>query len=224
MRVSTDENGNVVLDCESGEPFGPVEADLGTAQPGRHRQPARLGRADHGEPGAWERSRCGRSTTSPPTPTRSTSTRSPSRSSTASRSATAPPRPPESWEAGRKDTVIAYPERDHAREGALRPPRAVRLALPHPRARGQRDDAALPHRPLTPGAVRGEYRVKDRGLLDSSRCRRTLGGTRCGTRRRATWETRGRRNGRRLAVDPGFRCGVPSNIRRAACRQSGTTT
>ena len=31
--VSTDEDGNVVLDCASGEPFGPAEADLGTLNP-----------------------------------------------------------------------------------------------------------------------------------------------------------------------------------------------
>ena len=116
------------------------------AQPGRHRQPARLGRADHGEPGAWAPSRCGRSTTSPPTPTRSTSTRSPSRSSNRQPIGGGAQRPPESWEAGRKDTVIAYPDEITRVKALLRPPRAVRLALPHPRARGQRDDAALPHR------------------------------------------------------------------------------
>ena len=29
----TDEDGNIFLDCESEEPFGPVEADLGTSTP-----------------------------------------------------------------------------------------------------------------------------------------------------------------------------------------------
>jgi spore coat protein A, manganese oxidase len=52
--------------------------------------------------------------------------------------------PPEPWESAFKDTVIAYP--GHAGEGALQHARPVRLALPHRRARGQRDDAALPHR------------------------------------------------------------------------------
>jgi FtsP/CotA-like multicopper oxidase with cupredoxin domain len=39
------------------------------------------------------------------------------------------------------------PGRDHAHQGALRRRRQVRLALPHRRARGPRDDAALPDRP-----------------------------------------------------------------------------
>ncbi len=53
------------------------------------------------------------------------------------------PRPPEATEAGWKDTVIAYPGEVTTRQRHLRPPRPVRLALPHRRARGQRDDGAL---------------------------------------------------------------------------------
>ena len=33
VRVTTDRDGNVVLDCARGEPFAPVEADLGTLNP-----------------------------------------------------------------------------------------------------------------------------------------------------------------------------------------------
>jgi FtsP/CotA-like multicopper oxidase with cupredoxin domain len=50
----------------------------------------------------------------------------------------------EPWETGREDTVIAYPGREHPRQGDLRPARPVRLALPHRRTRGPRDDAPLP--------------------------------------------------------------------------------
>ena len=56
---------------------------------------------------------------------------------------------PEPWESGRKDTVIAYPGEITRVEGALRPRRPVRLALPHRRARGPRDDAPIPDRTLT---------------------------------------------------------------------------
>ena len=41
------------------------------------------------------------------------------------------------------------PGRGHPRAGQVRHAGPVRLALPHRRARGQRDDAALPHRPGT---------------------------------------------------------------------------
>ena len=62
--------------------------------------------------------------------------------------------PPEPWESGFKDTVIAYPAPGHAGTGAVRHARPVRLALPHRRARGQRDDAAVPHRPAAAGPAR----------------------------------------------------------------------
>src|SRR4029453_9761473 len=58
-----------------------------------------------------------------------------------------PPSPGElgAWPQGHRDRL---PRRNHAREGALRPRRPLRLALPHRRARGQRDDAALSDRTL----------------------------------------------------------------------------
>ena len=56
------------------------------------------------------------------------------------------PRPPEAWETGFKDTVIAYPGEVTRIKARFNTPGPVRLALPHRRARGQRDDAAVPHR------------------------------------------------------------------------------
>ena len=47
-------------------------------------------------------------------------------------------RPPEPAENGWKETVIAYPGEDDPDPACDRPPRPVRLALPHRRARGQR--------------------------------------------------------------------------------------
>jgi FtsP/CotA-like multicopper oxidase with cupredoxin domain len=47
------------------------------------------------------------------------------------------PRPPESWESGFKDTVIAYPGEVTRLRREVRERRPVRLALPHRRARGQ---------------------------------------------------------------------------------------
>ena len=56
------------------------------------------------------------------------------------------PRPPEAWESGFKDTVIAYPgEVTRVRAQFNRPGQYI-MALPHRRARGQRDDAAVPDR------------------------------------------------------------------------------
>ena len=52
--------------------------------------------------------------------------------------------PPEPWENGFKDTVDRLPQPGHPGKSAVRHTRPVRLALPHRRARGQRDDAALP--------------------------------------------------------------------------------
>ena len=47
---------------------------------------------------------------------------------------------------GFKDTVIAYPGQVTRIKAQFSHAGPVRLALPHRRARGQRDDAALPHR------------------------------------------------------------------------------
>ena len=56
------------------------------------------------------------------------------------------PQPPEPWETGFKDTVIAYPGQVTRVRAQFNKAGPVRLALPHRRARGQRDDAAVPHR------------------------------------------------------------------------------
>jgi spore coat protein A len=108
VRVTTDANGNVVLDCAHGEPFGPVEADLGT-----------LNQDGSGNPLGWDEP----------------ITENPAVGAIEvwelhNFTADAHPihihevtfevvgrqvigdsamRGPESWEAGRKDTVIAYP-------------------------------------------------------------------------------------------------------------------
>jgi hypothetical protein len=82
--------------------------------------------------------------TSPRTPTRSTFTRFSSKLSSA--------KPSTAKHARRNsgDGLQGYSDRlsggDHPGQGPLRPARAVRLALPHRRARGQRDDAAILHR------------------------------------------------------------------------------
>ena len=57
------------------------------------------------------------------------------------------PTPPESWETGVKDTVIAYPGQVTRVKAQFDDARPVRVALPHRRTRRQRDDAPLPHRP-----------------------------------------------------------------------------
>ena len=57
------------------------------------------------------------------------------------------PTPPESWESGVKDTVIAYPGQVTRVKARFDDARPVRVALPHRRTRRQRDDAPLPHRP-----------------------------------------------------------------------------
>ena len=72
-------NGIVVLDCAHGEPFGPVEADLGTLNPDGSGNPLGWDEPITENPAVGP-SKSGRSTTSPRTPTRSTSTRSRSRS------------------------------------------------------------------------------------------------------------------------------------------------
>ena len=108
--------------------------------------------------------RSGSSTTPPPTPTRCTSTRSPSRWSNrqdivvdeddetvAGRRRVDRRRRRSRGRPGFKDTVIAYPGQVTRIRARFDTPGPVRLALPHRRARGQRDDAALPHRP---GAAR----------------------------------------------------------------------
>jgi spore coat protein A len=107
VRVSTDSDGNVVLDCANGEPFGPAEADLGTLRPN-----------GTGEPLGWDE---------PITETPAvgaievweiynfTADAHPIHIHEITfevverQEIGGAPRPPESWEAGRKDTVIAFP-------------------------------------------------------------------------------------------------------------------
>ena len=55
-------------------------------------------------------------------------------------------RPPEAWETGFKDTVIAYPGEITRIKAMFDLPGRYRLALPHRGTRGQRDDAPLRRR------------------------------------------------------------------------------
>ena len=56
------------------------------------------------------------------------------------------------------------PGRDHPGQGAVRSSRPLRLALPHRRARGQRDDAAVLHRTKSPSAVGKGHPLNEEGL------------------------------------------------------------
>ena len=108
VRVTTDTAGNVVFDCVRGEPFGPVEADLGT-----------LNADGSGEPLGWdepitERPSVGAveiweihnfTADAHPIHIHEVTFEVVSRQVIGETSA----RPADSWEAGRKDTVIAYP-------------------------------------------------------------------------------------------------------------------
>ncbi len=94
--------------------------------------------------------------------------------------------PCEPWETGAKDTVIAYPASGDSDPSPLRQPGAVRVALPHRRARGQRDDAALPHRPTAAGPTgpagltgRGELTVRSSTGSRKDRARRAPVHPRC---------------------------------------------
>ena len=108
VRVRTDRNGNVVLDCANGEPFGPVEAELGTVNPNGTGNPLGWDEpiTENPEVGAievWEI----HNFTADAHPihiheiTFEVVNRQPIGGG--------PPRPPDRWEVGRKDTVIAYP-------------------------------------------------------------------------------------------------------------------
>ena len=113
----------------------------------------------HRKPGASAPPRSGRSTTPPPTPTPCTSTRSSSRWSTARDSfwttmekSLSPIQLDGEHHPARAlgDRLQGHGHRlsrpGHAHQGPVQQPGPVRLALPYRRARGQRDDAALPHR------------------------------------------------------------------------------
>jgi spore coat protein A len=108
VRVTTDQNGNIVLDCTNGEPFAPVEADLGTLNPDGTGKPLgwdepisetpALGAIEH-----WDIHNF--TEDAHPIHIHEITFEVVSRRGMEDGA----PRPPESWEAGRKDTVIAYP-------------------------------------------------------------------------------------------------------------------
>jgi spore coat protein A len=108
VRVSTDTAGNTILDCTRGEAFGPVEADLGTVGPDGTGIPLgwdepiteapRLGAIE-----VWEIHNF--TADAHPIHIHEVTFEVVDRAPTDGGA----PRPPESWEAGRKDTVIAYP-------------------------------------------------------------------------------------------------------------------
>jgi FtsP/CotA-like multicopper oxidase with cupredoxin domain len=108
VRVSTDRKGNIVLDCAKGEPFGPAEADLGTVNPDGTGHPLGWDEPMTENPAlgaveVWEISNF--TADAHPIHIHEVAFE------VVSRQVIGQParRPPESWEAGRKDTVIAYP-------------------------------------------------------------------------------------------------------------------
>ena len=108
VRATTDTDGNIVLDCAGGEPFGPVEADLGTLNPDGTGNP--LGwdepiteRPKLGSIEVWEIHNF--TADAHPIHIHEVQFEVVDREAIGSGSS----RAPESWEAGRKDTVIAYP-------------------------------------------------------------------------------------------------------------------
>jgi spore coat protein A len=107
--VSTDHEGNVVLDCAGGEPFAQVEADLGTLNPDGTRNPLGWDKPVTETPKAgavevWELYNF--TGHAHPIHLHAVAFEVVNRQGMG---VGVPPRPPESWEAGRKDTVIAYP-------------------------------------------------------------------------------------------------------------------
>ena len=108
VRVSTDGDGNVVLDCTHGEAFGPAEADLGTVNPDGTSNP--LGWDESitenlalGAIEVWELHNF--TADAHPIHIHEVTFEVVSRQVIGDSAL----RPAESWEAGRKDTVIAYP-------------------------------------------------------------------------------------------------------------------
>ena len=106
VKVST-EGGNIVLDC-GGEPFGPAEADLGTLNPDGSGNPLGWDEplTETPEVGAievWELHNF--TADAHPIHIHEVTFEVLGRQAFNEDS----PRPPESWERGRKDTVIAYP-------------------------------------------------------------------------------------------------------------------
>jgi spore coat protein A, manganese oxidase len=108
VRVTTDRNGNVVLDCKTGEPFGPVEADLGTLNVDGTGNPLGWDEPITENPAlgaieVWEIYNF--TADAHPIHIHEITFEILGRQLIGETS----PRPPDSWEAGRKDTVIAYP-------------------------------------------------------------------------------------------------------------------
>jgi spore coat protein A len=109
VRVSTDGDGNVVLDCAGGEPFAPVEADLGTLDAAGRGKPLGWDEPITERPGlgaveVWEIHNF--TADAHPIHIHEVTFEVVGRQAIAG----GPMRPPESGEAGRKDTVIAYPD------------------------------------------------------------------------------------------------------------------
>ena len=109
VRSRTDADGNIVLACANGEPFGPAEADLGTVRANGKGRP--LGwdepiteRPALGSIEIWEIHNF--TADAHPIHIHEVTFEVAGRQAIGG----GPRRPPESWEAGRKDTVIAYPD------------------------------------------------------------------------------------------------------------------
>ena len=101
-------NGNIVLDCANGDPFAPAEADLGTLNPDATGNPLGWDEpiTETPAPGAIEHWDIHNFTADAhPIHIHEITFEVTSRRDIENGA----PRPPESWEAGRKDTVIAYP-------------------------------------------------------------------------------------------------------------------
>ena len=108
VRVSTDANGNVVLDCARGEAFGPVEADLGTLNSDGTGNPLGWDEPITEDPAVgaievWELHNF--TADAHPIHIHEVTFEVVGRQVIGDSAM----RGPESWEAGRKDTVIAYP-------------------------------------------------------------------------------------------------------------------
>jgi bilirubin oxidase len=107
--VRTDAHGNVVLRCAHGEPFGPVEADLGTLNPDGTGNPLGWDEPITENPAlgaieVWEMYNF--TADAHPIHIHEVTFEVVNRQALGGGGS---PRPPESWEANRKDTVIAYP-------------------------------------------------------------------------------------------------------------------
>jgi FtsP/CotA-like multicopper oxidase with cupredoxin domain len=107
VRVRTDQDGNVVLDCANGDPFAPAEADLGTLNPNGTGNPLGWDEPPTENPAVgaievWEIFNF--TEDAHPIHIHEITFEVVERQVIGGAS-----RPPDSWEAGRKDTVIAYP-------------------------------------------------------------------------------------------------------------------